>query len=531
MSHRDRYARAALAEIPKLLTLLDRNPHSSTYGCFDRSHWHYKIIDFPSGMSQEFVYPLALAYSTEIADNPFARQPEVVTWVEAGLAYAARSAHRDGSCDDYFPFERAAGATAFSLLAGIESYRLLNLHESAHLQFFERRANWLADRHESGRLTNHHALIVLCLLELGTLLGTSQWDRARTLRLEQILDWQSAEGWFPEYEGFDPGYHTLTVGCLAQIYQLQPDIRLKEAIAAAVDLAAEFMHPDGTFGGEYGSRNTYNFFPHGFEIAGRWLPRALEIADRFLLGLERGLTPCYADDRIIGHHAWSYLLAWRHFVPERPQPTPRPSGQIWLREAGILVDRRADYVLYLALSKGGVFKLFHRDRLIASDTQFSIRCRQGNALKTAVGHFVDRYETQVATDTISIAGNLGWAKQTAMTTPKLLLLRVVMLAFGRFFPNLIRKLLQTMLITGKKPAPFQFQRQLCWRDGRWEIRDRLQARSWEGVEAIGIGGAQTSIYVVMSRTFQLGQLQPWLDLTAKLRDLKPGEAIENVRHY
>ena len=33
------------------------NPHSPTYGCFDRNYWHYRIIDFPSGMAQEFVLP------------------------------------------------------------------------------------------------------------------------------------------------------------------------------------------------------------------------------------------------------------------------------------------------------------------------------------------------------------------------------------------------------------------------------------------------------------------------------------------
>ncbi len=61
MSTRDLFAKEALAQIPKILTLQDRNPHSPTYGCFDRTFWQYKVIDFPAGMSQEFVYPLALA--------------------------------------------------------------------------------------------------------------------------------------------------------------------------------------------------------------------------------------------------------------------------------------------------------------------------------------------------------------------------------------------------------------------------------------------------------------------------------------
>lgn len=528
---RNLFAQSALEQIPKLLTLLDRNPHSPTYGCFDRNFWHYKIIDFPSGMAQEFVWPLALAYDTDISDNPFYQQPVIREWVEAGILYAARSAHPDGSCDDYFPFERAGGAAAFSLLACIESYTLLGLDSNTAKDFFATRASWLAEQNESGRLTNHHALIVLCLELLSKLLKTSQWNRAIALRLERILAWQSPEGWFPEYDGCDPGYHTLTISCLARIYQLRPDIRLKEALIKAVELAAQFVHPDGSYGGEYTSRNTYNFFPHGFELVGRWMPEALQINDRFLAGLAQGLAPCYADDHIIGHHAWNYLLAWRDFVLDRPSPSPRPDGRIWLKEAQILIDRRDNVELYLALNKGGTFKLFRDRQLLASDTQFSLQVRNGSKVKNAVGHLIDLYSIQVNEDEILIQGQLGWAKQKQMTPVNLLILRVVMLTIGRFFPDLIRKLLQKILITGKNKAPFDFQRQLRWEDARWVIRDELRAESWKDVVSAGIGGYQTSIYVVMSRTFALGQLQPWLELTDDVKKLSAGESLKLERHF
>ena len=58
---KDLFASEAIAQIPKILTLLDRNPHSPTYGCFDRNFWQYKIIDFPSGMAQEFVLPPSIS--------------------------------------------------------------------------------------------------------------------------------------------------------------------------------------------------------------------------------------------------------------------------------------------------------------------------------------------------------------------------------------------------------------------------------------------------------------------------------------
>ncbi|MEM9504672.1 MAG: hypothetical protein AAGA01_12030, partial [Cyanobacteria bacterium P01_E01_bin.43] len=188
---RNLFAQSALAEIPKILTLMDRNPHSPTYGCGDRNFWQYKIIDFPSGMSQEFALPLALAYHLDLPDNPFYQQPAMRDWAIAAMHYAATSAHSDGACDDYFPFERASGAAAFSLYAFLESYRLLGLQDEQLLRFFDRRATWLAEHRESGQLANHEALIVLCLQLLGDLQQTTRWQQQQSQRLERLLSWQS----------------------------------------------------------------------------------------------------------------------------------------------------------------------------------------------------------------------------------------------------------------------------------------------------------------------------------------------------
>ncbi len=522
---RDLFARAALQNIPKILTLQDRNPHSPTYGCFDRNFWLYRIIDFPSGMAQEFCWPLALAHETDIPDNPFFRQPEIRECAAAGVRYAARSAHADGSCDDYFPFEKAGGAAAFSLLACVATCRLLELREEAIIAFLERRADWLASHQESGRLTNHHALILLALHELGEWLGTDRWAGAVDRRLDQVLDWQHAEGWFPEYEGCDPGYHTLTISCLAAYHAKRPDPRVEGALRNAVELARLFIHPDGTFGGEYGSRNTLNFFPHGFELVGRWMPEALEVNDLFLEGLRRGLQPCYADDHIVGHHTWNYLLAWRDFVPERGAPAAAPDTRRHLEGAGILVERRGTAQLYVALNKGGAFKLFRDGRLVASDTQLSLRVGGRNA----VGHLIDRYDCTVEADRISVSGTLGWAKHKLMNPLAMVISRAVMLTVGKFFADRVRRILQRLLVTGKRPAPFRFQRMLEWQGERLAVTDRLEADSWEGVEACGIGGHQTSICVVMSRTFQPAQLQPWYDLTDEIARLAPGEVFATRR--
>jgi hypothetical protein len=183
----------------------------------------------------------------------------------------------------------------------------------------------------------------------------------------------------------------------------------------------------------------------------------------------------------------------------------------------------------LALNKGGSFKLFREGKLIVADTQLSLQVRVGNKLKNAVGHLIGNYHLTVEENNISIAGNLGWAKQKQMTPVNLIILRLVMLSLGRFFPNLIRKILQKILITGKQSAPFRFCRQLSWQDGHWYIIDELTADTWDNVIAADIGCDRTSIYVVMSRTFQPGQLQPNYNLLDRLKSLNAGETLRLER--
>ncbi len=517
------FLHAALAQIPVILTLQDRNPHSPTYGCFDRNFWHYKIIDFPSGMSQEFVFPLALAFHADSPDNPFHGQEALRQWIAAGIRFAADSGHKNGSCDDYFPYECAGGAAAFSLLACMESYRLMNFSDQHLLDFFETRANWLARHHESGRLSNHQALIALCLELAGQLLNTDQWETERQQRLEKVLSWQDEEGWFYEYEGCDTGYLTLTLGCLAQCWLHRPEDRILASLRKGIAFLQDFIHPDGSFGGEYTSRNTYNYFPHGFELIGSRVPEALALNDRFLAGLNNKKNPAYGDDHIIGHHTWSYLLAWKHFNRERPPLIQAPKEEKkWYPNAGILIDKKNDTTLYLALNKGGVFKLFHKDSLICSDTQFSLVTTRGKKTANAVAHLVGEYDVAVEDDHIMVSGTFGWAKQKQMTPLNLIILRLIMYGGGRLYPDLVRKLLQKLLITGKQEAPFSFIRKFQRRDVGWKVSDTISAASWKQVQAAGMGGHQTSIYVVMSRTYQAGQLQPWTDYTAAIKELEDG---------
>ena len=514
---RDALAAAALAEIPKLLTLLDRTPTSATYGCFDRAYWHYRMRDFPSGMCQEFVLPLALAWALPIPGNAFHRAPAIRDWVAAGIRFAAKAAHRDGSCDDYYPFERATGAAAFSLYACLEAIELTDLAcDASILAFLRRRAGWLADHRESGRLSNHEALIIACLARMEER-EPGQWENRLHDRTARLLSWQSDEGWFDEYGGADPGYLSLTIGLLAEIDRRRPDLGLREPLRRAIDFFAATLHPDGSTGGEYTSRGTLGFFPHGFEIAADWHRDAAPINDRALRPLVEGRQPSFSDDHIVGHHLWSWLMTWAAWRNARPGPIALPGATRRFDDARLLVDVHGETRLHLGWSRGGAFKLFARETLLLSDTGPALGMRDG---KSAVTHLEGPAQSSIEDNHIVIAGRMAWTKATLLTPMKSILLRIVMLTAGRLFPDLIRRTLQTILVTGRRDAPFAFRRELIWHDGAWTITDTITpTRGWNKVRAIGIGHSQLSTTTVMARVWQAAQIALWIDLSDRLAGL------------
>jgi hypothetical protein len=528
-SAREWLAADALAAIPKLLIQQDRTPVSRTYGCFDRLYWHTRAADFPCGMSQEFALPLALAHALPVPGSPWAGQPELARWAEAGVRFAARSAHRDGSCDDYYPFERAAGAAAFSLFAALETADILGLRADSEIAaFLNLRAHWLAYHMESGRLSNHEALIIACLARM-SLADRARWNEPLGQRVVRLLSWQSAEGWFDEYGGADPGYLTLTIGMLALADRDRPDLALRPAIDRAIGFLAMLVHPDGSLGGEYASRATVNCFPHGLEIAGGWNPQALAVADRLYRRFAAGVAPSHADDRIVGHHLWSQLLAWREWKSDRPGPLPLVAGRHDFPEARIRVQQQGEMRLFTGWSRGAGFRLFDGERLLAADTGPTLKLKDG---RVAVTHLEGSAVVERRDTALEVEGPMRFAKSALLTPAKSILLRGFMLTVGRFFPDLVRRILQALLVTGAKPAPFRFRRRLEWQaDGGLAVTDELipERGLWADVAEAGRGGFQVSMTTVMARVWEPAQLQPWVDLTGEVRALSLHAPWKTVR--
>ena len=531
---RSYYAVNALAAVPRLLGAIDRCPYHATYGCLDRQFWHYRTAAFPSQMFQEGALPLALAFSLDMPGNRWFQSQRVRELAVAAIRYAAKSSRPDGSCDDYYPFERALGAAVFSLQAAAEAYRLLALEDNEILAWFARRADWIAANDESGRLTNHHALATLGLLRVSEILGSDKYRAAAEDKIATVLDWQHDEGWFDEYGGADPGYQTVTIDSLAKIRRVTGNTSLDEPLRRAVGFAREFLHPDDSYGGEYGSRGTYHFYPHGMELLiadnmaadNTTAGYAADLADGFLKSLAGATAAHFDDDRLFTHRLGNLFEAYRDWAPQRPATTI-PEEDAGGRSghypaAGILVRRAGDAQTVVSTARGGIFKHFSSPGENTTDAGLIVETADGRIAVSQLHELGREVEYHAAVDStdvesLTVSGPLHWIRHETLSPLKQAAFHAGMVTIGRYCRGLVRRLLQRRLITGLTESGIRHTR-------RFEFNGAEKNYSLRVVDSIfltdpkikirrmSLSSDHQSTYVAACGVYQDSCLTPWTDL-------------------
>lgn len=392
------------------------------------------------------------------------------------------------------------------------------------LSFFARRGDWLLNHEESGRLANHQALGALALQNVFALTGEARFRAGMERLRDRALSWQHSEGWFQEYEGADPGYQTCTIAFLAKLRQKTGDARLTEPLQRAVHFAAHFMHPDGSYGGEYGSRNTHHFYPHGFELLARESAEALQLAELYLRKALPKRTRYFNDDnRMCAHYVYDWFQAWRDYadVPGRNQAAclsePRTA---WFAEAGLLVERDARHCTVVAAHKGGVIKVTGETGPIYSDTGPMVQLEDGAVLVAHLLNRLNEVKWDAGARTLTIHGALCRRRAPIMTPAKWMVFRLLALTIGRCNPNWLRLLIQKLFITGKAATAATFARTIRLGADAIEITDEIDLHVVGRPTAVIASPDSTSIYVASSNSFQAANLLPVRRLEGLLAGLR-----------
>lgn len=521
------------AQIPRLLSRMDRESSSTTYGACDRTFWGWKFTDFPGSRFQESLFALAWLYTSAKYGESLYKSSYVIEWIGAGLRYWQCLQHRDGSFDEAYPFERSFAATAFTAFYIGEAHAKLGDSLSSETrnsvaQSLARAADWLCvnDEHH-GVLSNHLAAAAAALTVVGRLTGDRRHHKRAEYFLQRIFSRQSAEGWYEEYGGADLGYQTHGSFYLARIWSMTGNQQLLISLQRSVAFLSHFIHPNGTLGGEYGSRNTSFYFPAAFEILASTLSEAAGIAAFMRDSVARQNAPglaavdAYNFCPMLNNYLYAHDAAGD--IPSPPDLPFEKEGQWNFPAAGLMVLSNATYYAVFAPSKGGVLKVFDKKdgQLRLSDCGYWGRCFHGSNASSQ--SFSLKNKTTIKNGKAAVRTQFTKINQRVMSPWQFIAFRLFMLTIGRYasIAKILKLYIVKILVTRRSTLPAFLDRSVEFFDTFVKIKDRIYLMESK-IGAIWLGGKFSTIHMGSSRYFQSDELSAELiDKTATFqRDYK-----------
>ena len=502
------YMSSAVPCVPRLLGLLDRNPSSSTYGCFDRNYWHYKILDFSNGRLQEAALTLALLYTVEYPQNLYCNIKKIKEWSLAAMEFLESIQNSDGSFNEYYPHEHAFVTTAFSCFAVSEGLLLLGERPPGIVEMLRKSGKFLLKINEL-EVVNQNLGACAALYNVYTLTGDELFKKGAQEKLKTSLDRQSEEGWFYEYGGPDIGYLSVALYYLAQYCKKTEDLRALQSLKKGVEFLSHFLHPDGTAGGEYGSRNTTYMVPDGVEICAHHDACASYLASGIRASLQHktGITPSDLDDRYLPTMLYTYIQA---FTDCNPLPEKKEPESCFFPESGLVVKKSPQYHFIANLRKGGVFKVFTENNIV-SDSGFVGRLSNGDLVTSQwLGSsftFTDEKSSYY------VEGPLVRVPEQKMTPLKSMIMRASLTIGREYASRTAKHYLRKQLITQKNTVPGTFQRVITL-DENIHVKDTLEGDIT--FETLHLQDHASLIYIPSSRYYIPSEIKTPSYLTGDL---------------
>lgn len=468
---------------PRVMTQVDRDRHSKNYGDCDRNHWHLKIRDFSSAILQQTGLSMALLYQVDFPGNIFYGNDMVKEWAQSTVYYWMSIQLRDGSFNEYYPHEHGFPPTAFSLYAMCEVYRRLEMEDAGILHAFRKTAGYLTTHIEPKAYNQELASITA--LYAAYMVLKEEWILAGlNKKLDRILQLQSKEGWFPEYGGADIGYLSVSLDMLAEYYFLSHDDKVIEPLNRIVEFLKYFVHPDGTVGGEYASRNTIYFLPGGLQTMSCLGNSSAEAMIWVLYG-NTGKVFYFldaVDDRYFSH----YLLhSFLRAMEKREQRSaagdiaklPFEHDQItYFKHAGLLSYTQGSKYIIIGGYKGGVCRAFDGGTACFEDYGYRVKIGEGKIAATNWQN--ENYQVEYSGSAMVITGRMNLVKQKVSTPVMHMGLRAVSAVVG----NKIIGMLKNMIILVDKQTDITFERRITIGEEEICIRDRIRSPRQINVE-------------------------------------------------
>lgn len=455
--------------LPRLLALYNPDRTSASYGMGNRIYWAWGLIDFANGTFQGAANGLSLLLVNHLLPDGFSENA-MLRRIDAMFTGTDRIRRKDGSLEEAFPYEGSYCVTALAAFDLLCAMKLLKSRTESDTW-----ARWQTVIHPMidfliradethALISNHLATASACLFRWHALTGDSQAENKARLLLNRILQNQSAEGWFTEYQGADPGYQTVCMYYLADVHRQRPDIGLLEPLTRSVRFLWHFAHPDGSFGGLYGSRCTRFYNPAGMEALANEIPEALALADYMAgaIAQSRMVTLSSIDEPNL--IPWFNAYTWAAVLFEKRRQVKQeislvPCMQKQYRravfeQAGLFIDQGPDHYTIISTHKGGVVYHFQDGRLTLCDAGVVVRTRKNELASTQT--YAPENEVQWLDDnTLTVDTQFCLMPRRLPKPMEFLALRLPCVSVFRFLTlrEFVKRILVKVLITGKNPLP------------------------------------------------------------------------------
>lgn len=454
--------------LPRLLSLFDTDRSSESLGVGDRYHWAWGLIDFANGTLQGCAHGLARLWRHGLWPYPTApdRFLQRLDDMFRGTAFCTRA---DGSLEEAFPNEGSFCVTALVAYDLLQAVDLMGASEVTSqmrqewLQTVEPMIAYLVRADETHALiSNHLATAVAALCRWHRETGDNAAEKRGRELLDRILEHQSAEGWFTEYGGADPGYETLCLHYLADVHRLRPDWELLEPLRRSIRFLWHFAHPDGSFGGHYGSRCTRFYYPSGVLALASEVPEAYALSHFMANSIrdQRVVTLSAMDEPnlipMFNSYCWAADLARGEPATTEPLLLPSlstESDRISFSHAGLLLDRGERHYTIVSTHKGGVVSHFPRNGQAIHDA--GVVARHPNGKLGSTQAYVPENAVETEGDNVTVEAGFHQMPRRLPGPFGFLVLRIFCVSVFRFSPlrEWVKRRLADWLIMGTKPWP------------------------------------------------------------------------------
>lgn len=367
-----------IAQVPRLLSIIDLDEHSKNYGCVDREYWKYRTKDFINVRHQEACLTFALLYSLKHSSNPYYKDENMKKLSLAIMQFWVRYYDKFKSFDEYYPFEQSHVAYSFSSYAVARSCYILGIKNkniarvlNSSCEFLNKVSDEVVINHDAGCLPLFYYQYLL----------TKNKKYLKYISAKKILikeNFDSVEGWFKEYGGPDLGYQSMSIYYLSDYFNLSKDEEILNILKKSLNFFSSMIHPDGSMGGSYFSRETNYFILAGFYYLIPHIDMAKDIFNIIYDNLVTGKLPSPNgfDDRFIAENLYPYIDC----VPKKIDKIDlgKYVRTTYYKNCGLLTLKRGNYSYFINVKKGGSIRVFKKSKLLLARDFFMVELNSKN---------------------------------------------------------------------------------------------------------------------------------------------------------